>query len=112
MTTSKADLFIMNNGRYFDATQLPAIRDRLMALDDSKWTVIQMLQFKDPNTSIIVSVLAGSLGIDRFLIGDTGLGIAKLLTCGGLGIWYIVDIFLIMDATKAKNIEMLQRYLY
>jgi TM2 domain-containing membrane protein YozV len=112
MTTSKADLFIMNNGRYFEAAQLPAIRDRLLSLDDDKWTVIQMLQFKDPNTSIIVSVIVGYLGIDRFLIGDTGLGLFKLLTCGGFGVWYIVDYFLIMDATRAKNIELLQRYLY
>jgi hypothetical protein len=34
---------------------------------------------------------------------DTGLGIAKLLTCGGLGIWTIVDWFLIMGANKEKH---------
>jgi len=54
---------------------------------------------------LIVSILAGSFGIDRFMIGDTGLGIAKLLTCGGLGIWTIIDWFLIMGATKTKNFE-------
>ena len=88
------------------------IRERLLALDDSKWAVIQTLQFKDPTTSIIVSILAGSLGIDRFMIGDTGLGIGKLLTCGGLGIWALVDWFLIMDATREKNLAKLQTMLY
>jgi len=57
---------------------------------------------------LLASFLGGSLGIDRFLIGDTGLGIGKLLTCGGLGLWALVDLFLIMDATKESNLKKLQ----
>jgi hypothetical protein len=70
---------------------------------------VQTLQFKDPTISLIISILIGALAIDRFLIGDIGLGIAKLLTCGGLGIWVIVDWFLIMGRTKEKNFEMFQQ---
>jgi hypothetical protein len=46
-------------------------------------------------TAIILSVVLGSLGIDRFYLGYTGLGIAKLLTLGGCGIWALVDLILI-----------------
>ena len=81
-------------------------------MDDSKWVMVSTLQFKDPTISLIVSILAGNLGIDRFIIGDTGLGIGKLLTCGGLGIWAIIDWFLIMGATREKNMEKLQQTLY
>lgn len=102
-------MFIMSNGKFFESHQVMNIRDRLVAIDDSKWSVIQTIQFKDPTVSIIVSLLAGSLGIDRFLIGDTGLGIGKLLTCGGLGIWAIIDWFLIMGATREKNFEKLMQ---
>ncbi len=112
MDANKVDMFILANGKFFESHQLQMIRERLLALDDSKWAVIQTLQFKDPTTSIIVSILAGSLGIDRFMIGDTGLGIGKLLTCGGLGIWALVDWFLIMDATREKNLAKLQTMLY
>lgn len=105
MDSQKVDMFIMSNSKYFESHQMVGIRDRLTNMDDSKWSVIQIMQFKDPTTSIIVSVLVGYLGIDRFLIGDVGLGIGKLLTCGGLGIWAIVDWFLIMDATRQKNME-------
>jgi TM2 domain-containing membrane protein YozV len=45
--------------------------------------------------AILLSVLVGSLGVDRFYMGYTGLGILKLITAGGCGIWYIVDIILI-----------------
>ncbi len=45
------------------------------------------------------------------MIGDTGLGVGKLLTCGGLGIWSIVDWFMIMGATREKNILALQKVL-
>lgn len=46
-------------------------------------------------TALLLSVLVGVLGIDRFYLGYTGLGVAKLLTLGGCGIWQIVDVVLI-----------------
>ena len=104
-------MFIMTNSKYFESHQIAFIRDRLLALDDSKWMMVQTLQFKDPTTSLIVSLIAGGFGIDRFMIGDTGLGVGKLLTCGGLGIWAIIDWFLIMGATREKNMTKLQQVL-
>lgn len=109
MDAQKVDMFIMTNAKYFESYQLQGIRDGLLKLDDSKWSIISTIQFKDPTTSLIVSLLAGPLGIDRFMIGDVGMGIGKLLTCGGFGVWAIVDYFLIMGATRTKNFEMLQR---
>lgn len=112
MDSNKVDMFILSNGKFFESNQLMYVREQLLTLDDSKWALVQTVQFKDPTTSIIVSILAGALGIDRFLIGDTGLGIGKLLTCGGLGIWALVDLFLIMGATREKNFIKFQQLLY
>jgi TM2 domain-containing membrane protein YozV len=105
-------MFIMTNGKFFESHQLVRIREKLLQIDDSRWIELQLLQFKDPTTSLIISLLGGGLGIDRFMIGDTGLGIGKLLTCGGLGIWAIIDWFLIMGATREKNMEKIQQILY
>ena len=58
---------------------------------------------KNPTTALILSLFLGTLGVDRFYIGDTGLGLAKLFTIGGLWIWTIVDWFLIMKATRTRN---------
>jgi len=112
MEAQKVDMFILNSAKYFESYQINGIRERLIALDDSKWAMISSVQLKDPTVSLIVSILAGSLGIDRFLIGDIGLGIGKLITCGGLGIWAIIDWFLIMGATREKNMQKIQQLLY
>ena len=50
---------------------------------------------KDKTTALILSILLGSLGIDRFYLGYTGLGILKLITGGGFFIWWLVDVILI-----------------
>ncbi|HLN74602.1 MAG TPA: TM2 domain-containing protein [Prolixibacteraceae bacterium] len=112
MEAQKVDMFIMSNAKFFESYQINEVRNRLLAVDDSKWPMISSVQLKDPTTSLIVSILAGHFGIDRFIIGDTGLGIFKLLTCGGLGIWTIVDWFIIMGATREKNMYAMERLLY
>jgi TM2 domain-containing membrane protein YozV len=100
---NKVDMFMMINNNNFPTLALPGIRQRLLSLSNDRMSQVQTFQFKSPTTAIIISVLIGQLGIDRFYIGDTGLGIAKLLTCGGLGIWTIVDWFLIMGLARQRN---------
>ena len=112
MDTQKVDMFMMMNSKYFESHHLMAVREKLLTLDDSKWALAQSLQLKDPTTSLVVSLLGGQLGIDRFMIGDTGMGIGKLLTCGGFGVWGIIDWFLIMGATREKNMENFQKSIY
>ncbi|KAF2518648.1 TM2 domain-containing protein [Flavobacterium salilacus subsp. salilacus] len=111
MNEQKVDLFITTNARYFESHQVNNIRERLMKVDESKWASIQAIDFKDPKTTILVSIFAGGLGIDRFMIGDTGLGVAKLLTCGGAGIWTIIDWFGIQKITRQKNLEKINLYI-
>lgn len=109
MEAQKVDMFMMANAKFFEGYQLASIRERLLQMEDDKWPMIQTIQFKDPTTALILSIFAGNLGVDRFYIGDTGMGVGKLLTCGGFYVWTIVDWFLIQGATKEKNMELFNR---
>ncbi len=51
----------------------------------------------------IISVLLGGCGIDRFMIGDIGMGVLKLLTGGLCGVLWLIDIFTISKKVKNKN---------
>ena len=51
--------------------------------------------------ALLLSIFVGGLGIDRFYMGYIGLGILKLVTLGGCGVWTLIDIILI--ATRKLN---------
>lgn len=112
MDAQKVDMFILSNGKFFESHQINFIREELLKQDDIKWAILSTAQFKDPTTTLIISLLVGHLGIDRFLIGDVGIGVGKLLTCGGLGIWTVIDWFMIQKATREKNMMKMQQILY
>ncbi|EFX41314.1 MULTISPECIES: TM2 domain-containing protein [Streptococcus] len=112
------DSFLSANTANFPSEQLPSLRERLAQLDDSQANqVIAAADVKNPTTALILSIFLGGFGVDRFYIGHTGLGIGKLLVTlllpiVTLGIslffswiWIVVDWFLIMNATKAANLE-------
>jgi len=64
---------------------------------------------KNPVVLYGFNIWLGWLGIDRFLVGDVVAGVLKLLTFGGLGIWQLVDCFLIGGRARDRNIELARR---
>lgn len=65
-------------GSWFMASEIPGV------FSDKDWL-----------TAVLLSFFVGTLGIDRFYLGYTGLGILKLITLGFCGIWAIIDLILI-----------------
>jgi TM2 domain-containing membrane protein YozV len=51
--------------------------------------------------ALLLSIFCGQLGVDRFYLGFIGLGLLKLFTFGGCGVWWLIDIILI--ATRKVN---------
>lgn len=103
MDQQKIDMFIMTNQKYFPAEKIMFLKEKLRTIDEDKFALVSAIDFKEPTTLLLVSLFLGGLGIDRFMLGDTGLGILKLLTGGCCGILTIIDWFTITKKAKEVN---------
>ena len=95
MEADKVDKFLLANESKFPDYEIPI--HRLLDLPPEKEAILAKNHFKSPICMLSVSCFLGYFGLDRFLIAG-----------GGLGIWYIIDWFLIVRATKRKNMERLE----
>lgn len=111
MEKSKIDLYLTTNAKYFEPTAIPIIRQKLENASDDALVTLQATELKDPTTMLLISIFLGTLGVDRFMIGDTGVGILKLLTGGLCGILTIIDWFTISQKTKQVNLSKISMIL-
>ena len=91
------DNFLIGSGRAIDGNGNP-----LIAYEAKGETVTQTRAYQPPRqtvvspqhrTAVLLSTIpvTSFLGIDRMYMGRVGMGIAKLVTFGGLGVWAVVD---------------------
>ena len=99
----RINMFLATNRESFPPMRIPEIKERLENADDSLFTIITTTEFKKPDTMFIISILIGELGIDRFMLNDSGMGVLKLLTCGCCGVLWIIDIINIKKMTMEYN---------
>ena len=82
MDAQRVDMFLYPHAKYFPPESINQVRDRLLAMPEDQFYRAQAIEYKDPTTLLLISVLLGTLGVDRFMLGDIGMGILKLLTGG------------------------------
>lgn len=99
--------FIMANQKYFPAEKIMCLKDKLRTIDEEKFSLVSAVKLKDPATLLLISLFLGGLGVDRFILGDTGMGVLKLLTAGCCGILTLLDWFSISDRTREFNFNKL-----
>lgn len=107
MEQLKIELFLAQNADKLPHEKLAMVRNALIQLDDAKAISIQTIEFKEPTTILLLAAVAGFFVADRFVLGQVGLGLLKMFTCGGLYIWWIVDIISATRRTKYRNYKEL-----
>lgn len=100
MEQQKVDMFVGLNNENFNPQDLMIIKQKLEQMDDSKFFFIQGTEFQKPTTILLIAII---LGWERFWLDDIGLGILKIVTCYGCGIWWIIDIFSAKERAKKYN---------
>lgn len=109
MTARFADTFIAMNKKMLpkDAGTIFHLKNHLTGVPADQEFLVNSVKLKDPTIALVLSLFFGHLGVDRFYNGQTLLGVLKLITVGGVLIWSIIDLFLIMGAVRNKNCEHL-----
>ena len=108
MEKSKIDMFLGLNAENFHHKDLDVLRERLEPLDDDKYFFLAGIELQKPSMILLIAIL---LGWERFWLEDVGLGILKILTCYGCGIWWLVDIFSAKDRAKSYNFNKITKTL-
>ena len=106
MDQEKVHQFVALYGDRYPEEAYNNVKNKFSQMNQDSATLC-VIKSKDPTTVLLLSIFIGYLGIDRIYVGDVGWGVLKMLTCGGIGIWWLIDLFLITDVTKRKNLEML-----
>lgn len=107
-TRQFSDSFILAHREYFPSNALMLVQEKLQTLPESQQASVQAISFKNPIVVLILSIFFGAFGVDRFYLGDVLLGVLKLITLGGFGVWALVDIYFCFVKSKQINLDKLQ----
>lgn len=76
------------------------VQNKLMEIDDSKSAMLMGLSLQKPTVMLIIAIV---LGWERFFLDDIVMGVVKVITCYGCGIWWLIDIFTAQKRTYEYN---------
>lgn len=102
--------YLAINADKFPQESINSVQQSISNLSAQQQLALNTLNLKDPTLALLLSFFFGTLGVDRFYIGNIMLGILKLITVGGFGIWTIIDWFIMMKTTRQQNLQKLIKF--
>ncbi len=103
LVSEKVNMWLMVNQDKLPSDKIGLLKSNLNKLEESTLDNLMNVELKSPMTIFLLSWFVGWLSLDRFLLGSTGVGIARLVTIQGLGIWWLVDLITAMKRTREYN---------
>ena len=102
--------FQANAGK-FPKSQRMIIQKRCSEMPDDRLMMLQQMKWKNPTAVLIVGILLGEFGIDRFMMGSFIVGLIKLFTWGLFGVLWLIDLFVLPSRAREWNMKQIQPYL-
>ncbi len=107
MEKSQVNTWLSINAENFAPQDLMIIKEKLEQMEDDKLFLLQGASFQKPSMILLIAVL---LGWERFWLDDIALGVVKIITCYGCGIWWLIDIFSAKSRAQKYNFQQFLKY--
>ena len=106
VSNDQVDSYLYSYCSYFPDNDILYLRTMMLGISRENYLTICATPLHNPMVILLLSIFLGELGVDRFLIGDIGMGLAKLFLSGiTLGIFPFIDIFFCYKRAKEINFE-------
>lgn len=108
MDKVKVETFLAYNGENLPEETITLVAQQLEGVDEIKSIGLQALRFMDPTLILVIAIV---FGWERLFLDDVAMGILKIITCQGLGIWWLIDIFTAKRRAREYNYNKLETFL-
>jgi len=119
----KVDMWLMQNGKHLPTAVIPQLQERLEALPETQAKRLFGVDIKSPIIMLLLCWFLSPLGIDRFMIGDIGMGIFRILFYVGIlmfGVYAFIpaipfipyaiyELSTCMSRTREYNLKMVMK---
>lgn len=106
MEKNQVNMWLSMNADKFNLQDLMYIRNTLEGISNEQMMLLQGVELKKPSTIFLIAIL---LGWERFFLNDFALGIVKVITGYGCGIWWLIDIFSAKKRAQKYNFQQFQK---
>jgi|GEM_PF-246750 len=106
MDTNQVNFWLATNAENFAPETHPAVKSKLEEIDNNQLMYLSNASFQKPSTILLIAIF---LGWERFWLNDIALGIVKIITAYGCGIWWLIDLFTAKKRAQKYNFEQFQK---
>lgn len=107
----KVNLWLISNHYLLPTEKYSYLRNELSKLTELEMSELKEIKLLNPMSVFLFALFLGFVSVDRFLLRNMKIALARIITLQGLGIWWIVDLATAMNRTREHNFSLVEEYL-